>query len=388
MIFHNTKSSKNTDDKIGINMHLTHLTIDKICIHQIFKRNPDGSKKEPEKSSELVNFKIPAMDTFKQRVIDALGSHSKAVDMKIIEQDEKKTPRLFTSLSVEKTDLGFINTSYKLADRLADAQKSKGLLGGIVVVFRGSFGSTDETKKKSIVGVIKADIHSAYQKIVDEHTNEISLDYVKEALLTPSNRLFKTAAFAEKKTKSGSSITTDLNDTWQVAVSDYQISQTDGKIAAKYFYEAFLGCGYPESSARNTKIFFESAKNFIKGLDLSNEEKYELNNALVCYLKLDKSGTISPEQFAQAYFAPDIVDDFKTHLADSGVPVTSFTKDTDYINSKLKIQKVSFGQSISLSAPAEIFKNKVMIEPVEYDDDGNPVNWTKLVIKEKLALPQ
>ncbi len=65
-------------------MHLTHLEIDKICIHQIFKRNPDGTKKAPEKSSVLVKFDTVAMETFKQRVIGALGSQSKAVDMKII----------------------------------------------------------------------------------------------------------------------------------------------------------------------------------------------------------------------------------------------------------------------------------------------------------------
>lgn len=208
--------------------------------------------------------------------------------------------------------------------------------------------------------------------------------------MTPSSKLFKTAAFAEKHPKSGNSVTPNLNDNWLVAVSDYQISQTDGKVAAQYFYETFLGCGYPESSARNTQKFFESVKTFIKGLELSNEEKHELNNALVCYLKLDKSGIISPDKFAQTYFDPDTADDFMTHLGDSGVPTTSFTKDTQHVNSKLKIQKVSFGQSknIRLLAPAEVFKDKVIMESIVSDEEGNPVNWTKLVIKEKLASPQ
>ncbi|EJD6370312.1 nucleoid-associated protein [Providencia huaxiensis] len=368
-------------------MHLTHLEIDKICIHQIFKRNPDGSKKAPEKSSVLVKFDTVAMETFKQRVIGALGSQSKAVDMKIIEQDKDKTPSLFTSLRTV-TDVTFIDTSYVLADKLADAQKRKGLSGGIVVVFLGSFGSTEADKRKKIVGVIKADIYSAYQKIEDENTHEISLKYVKEALLTPSSKLFKTAAFAEKHPKSGDSTTLDLNDSWVVAVSDYQISQVDGKIAAQYFYETFLGCGYPESSARNTQKFFESVKTFIKNLEVSNEEKYELNNALVCYLKLDKSGVISPDKFARTYFDSDTADDFIAHLGDSGVPITSFTKDTQHVNSKLKMQKVSFGQNIRLLAPAEILKDKVIMEPIVFDENGIPVNWTKLVIKEKLALPQ
>ncbi|WP_432729937.1 hypothetical protein [Klebsiella oxytoca] len=37
-------------------------------------------------------------------------------------------------------------------------------------------------------------------------------------------------------------------------ISDYQISKADGKAAAQYFYQHFLGCGYPETSARTTKI--------------------------------------------------------------------------------------------------------------------------------------
>ncbi|ENY8013135.1 nucleoid-associated protein [Vibrio fluvialis] len=368
-------------------MHLTHLEIDKICIHQIFKRNPNGTKKTPERSSELVKFDAVAMETFKQRVIDALGSQSKAVDMKIIEQDADKAPSLFTSLR-SVTDSDFIDTSYVLADKLADAQKRKGLLGGIVVVFKGSFGSTDIAKRKSIVGVIKADIYSAYQKIENKLTHEISLKYVKEALLTPSTKLFKTAAFAEKCPKSGDTGAADLNDKWVVAVSDYQISQADGKAAAQYFYETFLGCGYPESSARNTQKFYEAVKTFIKGLEISNEEKYELNNALTCYLKLDKSGIISPDQFANTYFDPDTADDLLSHLTDSDVPTTSFTKDTQHLDTKLKTQKISFGQSIRLLAPAEILKDKVLMESVESDENGNPVSWTKLVIKEKLALPQ
>ncbi|MEX9785877.1 nucleoid-associated protein [Providencia manganoxydans] len=368
-------------------MHLTHLEIDKICIHQIFNRNNDGSKKAPEKSSDLIKFDAAALDTFKQRVIDALGSHSKAVDMKIIEQAEDKTPSLFTSLKTA-TDSDFVDTSYELADKLADAQKSKSLSGGIVVVFLGSFGSIDATERKVIVGVIKADIYSAYQKIEDEITKEISLQYVKEALLTPSTKLFKTAAFAEKYPNSSTSTVLDLNDSWLVAISDNQISKVDGKAAAQYFYEKFLGCGYPESSARNTKNFFEAANTFIKKLEVTNEEKYELNNALMCYLKLDKSGVISPDQFAQTYFDADTADDFITHLADSGVPTTSFTKDTQHVDSKLRIQRVSFGQSIRLLAPAEILQDKVTMEQVTCDDDGNSVSWTKLIIKEKLALPQ
>lgn len=126
-------------------MQIVHLNIEKICIHQIFQRNHDGSKKTPEKSSDFVNFSPSAMETFKQRVIDALGSQSKAIEMMIVNQAATDTPSLFTSLKTA-LDNEFINISYKIADNLAEAQKRKNLQGGIVVVFRGTFGSPDAKK--------------------------------------------------------------------------------------------------------------------------------------------------------------------------------------------------------------------------------------------------
>ncbi|MDD1781674.1 nucleoid-associated protein [Enterovibrio sp. ZSDZ35] len=363
-------------------MQLTHLKIDKICIHQIFQREPNGDKKTPEKSSDFVKFDNAALETFRQRVIDALGSQSKAVDMIIVDQDTTAAPALFTSLP-NASDQDYIDISYSIADKLADAQTRKSLQGGIVVVFNGTFGSTDPTKVRTIVGVIKADIYSAYQKTVNSATNEISLTYVKEALLTPSTKLFKAAAFAEKSrgNKSGA----DLNSNWRIAIADHQISQSDGKAAAQYFYEDFLGCGYPDSAARTTKMFYEQTKAFISKQDISNEEKHELYSALICYLKLDKSGVVDANKFAQSYFDSKTTDDYTSFLADAGLPQTSFTKDTQFIETKLKLQKVSFGQSIKLTAPAETFKSRVVIEPIDTDDEGNAVSWTKITIKEKMA---
>ncbi len=361
-------------------MQLVHLNIERICIHQIFKRKDDGTKKMPEKSSDFVRFDDSAMETFKLRVIDALGSHSKAVDMMIVNQSDTDAPSLFTSLKTAE-DAAFIEISYKLADKLADAQNRRNLQGGIVVIFEGTFGSADKTKARSLVGVIKADIHSAYQKTVNPETNEISLKYVKEALLTPSSKLFKAAIFAEKINPA---FNENLNDIWQISIADHQISQSDGKIAAQYFYEQFLGCGYPESSARNTKKFYDETSLFISKLEMPNEEKHELNNALVCYLKLDKSAVIDPNQFAQTYFDADTSDEYIEFLVEKELPTTSFAKETQHISSQLKFQKVSFGNSIKLTAPAEAFQDLVIIEAVNKDENGNEVNWTKLLIKKKM----
>ncbi|TOE35574.1 hypothetical protein CGJ45_24295, partial [Vibrio parahaemolyticus] len=69
----------------------------------------------------------------------------------------------------------------------------------------------------------------------------------------------------------------NLNDVWHVSISDSQISQTDGKAAAHYFYSSFLGCGYPESSARTTREFYEATCEFLTSMDISDEKRNDLH---------------------------------------------------------------------------------------------------------------
>ncbi|MEF1255216.1 nucleoid-associated protein [Vibrio sp. M260112] len=358
-------------------MHLLDLKIKKIAIHQIFQRDPQGNKITPKKSVELINFDMPAMETFKQRVVNALGSQSKAVNMVIVNQGSKDVSSLIQDLSTAN-DKDFLNLSYKVADLLAEAQKKKKLPGGIVVVFRGSFGP--KPKRKKIVGIMKAEIHSAYEKTENELTKQISLKYVEEALLTPATKLFKTAGFAEK----GSGQSDDLNNLWEVHISDSQISQTDGKAAAQYFYSDFLGCGYPETSARHTKAFYDTTCAFIDKLEVSVEKKNDLRNALVSYLKIENNITIDGNEFGERYFSPAVQDEYNERLEDAGLPNTAFIKDTEHITSKLKTRKLSFSNNIKITAPSEKFQDLIEIETIK-ENDGEKVNWTKILVKDRIV---
>ena len=238
-------------------MNMINLHVDKIIIHQIFQRDEDGNKKEPKKSSEFIHFDQEAMETFKERVSSALGNDSKAVPMTIINQDADIDVSGLIDKLHGADDESYITLSYKIADKLANAQLRKSLPGGIVVVFSGTFGASP----KEFVGIMKAEIHSAYEKLQDELTREITLKYVEEALLTPATKLYKTAGFFRK---SDSNSHENLNDKWDVLICDTQISHTDGKAAAQYFYSGFLGCGYPDTSARTTSNFMMQRANLFK----------------------------------------------------------------------------------------------------------------------------
>ncbi|HCT2506487.1 TPA: nucleoid-associated protein [Aeromonas dhakensis] len=205
-------------------------------------------------------------------------------------------------------------------------------------------------------------------------------------LLTPSARLYKTAGFIEKPNPVAGS--DDLNDKWMVFVSDYQISQADGKAAAQYFYSDFLGCCYQQTSARITKEFHDESISFIHGLNISQVDKFDLLNALTTYLKTDTSSVVSVSVFAERYFRDvETRDAFEAHMADKGIPTNAFTKDVEFIKNKLKTRKMHFGKGIKIIASPEEFKDKVEVESYDagVDQYGTPVVWSKVLIKEQIT---
>lgn len=357
-------------------MDLIKLEIDKIMIHQVHKREASDTRVPPTRSNEFIKFDSEAMETFKSRFINAVGANSKAVEMDIVSQDEIEIPSIVDKLSTANDD-DFKDLSYSVAERLTFAQQRKSIPGGIIVVFRGKFGSSPKT----FIGLMKAEIHSAYEKKQNELTQEITLKFVQEALLTPATKLYKTAAFMLAKPNE----VKELNEKWRVLVSDSQISQTDGKAAAQYFYSTFLGCGYPETSAKTTKEFFEATTKFLNGLDITEEKRNDLHNALISYLKYENTDIINPVDFANRYFEIEDRDNYSDYLEDLGLPTTSFTKDIRHLESKLKTRKLSFSKNVKIIAPSDVFKNYINIESINKDPNGMNVNWTRVTIKDTIV---
>jgi len=362
-------------------MHLLNFNVDRIIIHQVYRRDQDGNKVIPTQSHDFTNFEKSAMEEFKSRVKDAIGEGSKSVQMEIVNQGVNDLPSIVNQM-IEQDNEAFAVSSYDIAKKLSDAQWTKSIPGGIVVVFSGTHGS----QSKKYLGIIKAEVHSGYEIEINEATNEIALKFVEELLLTPGTRLYKTAGFFEQDVYDENS--TNLNDKWAVMVSDYQINKAEGKAAAHYFYAVFLGCGYPDTSARTTKMFYDTTRLFISGMNVSEEKKSDFLNALTTYLRVDTSSTISSSEFAEQYFNDlDTQDAFTNYMRDSGLPDNAFTKDIEHINSKLQIRRVNFRSNVKITAPSEIFKNLITIETIEGepDESGSPAEWTKVIIKDRIT---
>lgn len=360
-------------------MQLQNFSIDRIIIHQIYQRDQDGNKVTPTQGHEYINFDQSAMEAFKSRVREAMGAGSKAVPMEIVNQENVDMSTLVDKMINQDND-SFAVSSFDIAKKLTNAQQKKSIPGGIVVVFTGQQGQSS----KKFLGVIKAEIHNGYEKSVNNKTNEISLKFVKEVLLTPGTRLYKTAGFFEKAGYDKNS--PDLNDKWAVMVSDAQINQADGKAAAQYFYADFLGCGYPETSARTTKHFYEKTSSFISDLKVTEVVKSDLLNALTTYLKVETASTASTSDFASKYFDIDTQDLFADYAEQSGLPTTSFTKDLAHIESRLRFRSVNFRSKVRISAPADTFKKLITIEAIDgdLDESGTPAEWTRITIKDRI----
>jgi hypothetical protein len=362
-------------------MILNALTVDRIIIHEIFKRDDANEVVTPTQGVEFTLLDTAALSTFVKRITDSVGDDSKAVEMCIKKQGAGDIPVLIDTL-IDEDDSAFIVESYDIALKLAQAQNRSNSPGGIVVVFTGKVGAN----RTKFIGIFKADIHSGYQKNIDPTTKRISLTFAEELLLTPDSKLYKTAIFFQKSApESGSG---DLNDKWSVMVADTQIDRKAGKAAAQYFYDTFLGCGYLKSSARTTLAFHAETKKFLKELDLTEPEKSDLYNALHTYLKTDTSGTIGVNDFAEKYFTnSDLKDNYVAYMTAVGIQTTTFTRDLEHVESSLAHHTYSFKNKVKITVPAGDVGN--LLELTEFDgesdDEGSAPRWTKIIIKDRIS---
>ncbi|KKM06170.1 hypothetical protein LCGC14_1746640, partial [marine sediment metagenome] len=107
-------------------MRLLKLKIDKIIIHQVYQRDAEGRRVKPMQIREYTRFDPEAMETFKQRIFEALGESSKAVEMEIVKQEENDVSFL-VNRSIDEDDATFAVSSYDFAVKLSDSQLSKGI---------------------------------------------------------------------------------------------------------------------------------------------------------------------------------------------------------------------------------------------------------------------
>lgn len=358
-------------------MELENLRLTRVVIHEVFQRADDRAIVAPDFGRALEILDGDAFDALRSRVVSAMSSASKCLEMTIADAGAESMFAEVLRL-VDADDALFVEQSKQAATLLSRAQKSRKIPGGILVVFTGQA----LTPARRIVGVIKAEVHSGFTR---ERTGQtIALKFLKDLLLTAQTKLYKIGLFVESAPDAAGEATAR----WRSFIYDETVSLADRDKAAQYFYEGFLGCKFMESSARNTRRFHDLTKTFISKMDVPEIERVELHNALVTYLKVDQSPTVSTAAFAEAYLGDGAVKDaYAQYMQSAEFPTAAVAKDLSDVNAKLRVRKFFFRNDVKLFAPAEGFDDLVKIEVIDGDNDahGNRQRWTRLTVKADIS---
>ena len=361
-------------------MSFENLSIGRIIIHEVFARGADKALVQPIYGTQPLALPQDARDALQHRITNALGQSSHGVEMAIRDNAIQSTWHIAKEIiESQGDDLLFVNLSQNVASKLAVAQTNRTIPGGIVVVIEGTCGNP----ARSFMCVIKAEPHGGFTK--RQAGGHLTLEYIKELILTPQAKLYKIGAFV--RLDPAAVTAQDPTAGWRAFLFDDLITQGNKLSAAQYFYETFLGLAFPSNSAFQTKQFHALTKDFIRNAPVDSEKKIDLLNALTTYLKIDQGATIQVEVFSQSYLGEaQLQDAYTDYMQQKNFPSTAIHKDLSEVQSQLRLRKLTFGHDIKLTAPADQFENYVKIESIEGDPDehGNVPKWTKITVRDHI----
>jgi hypothetical protein len=352
-------------------MNLQNLRIDRIVFHEVHRRLDDRRLIPPTLGAQILNLSVDAMDALRDRILVATGSQSQSMDMTIAKFDAGSAVMLASNLSTAAGDANFVAESKGVADRLADAQQSRAIPGGVLAVFTGSAGNP----ARPLVGYIKAELHGGFRR-----AQNLTIEYIKTLFMTPQTKLYKIGLFAHDGGGQR-----PLPGGWTASVYDSHMSLANPEGAARYFFEGFLGLELPQSAPRMTRKFWEGTREFIKSAAIPEEKKADLYTGLYSYLKVDQALTVEVGSFANAYLEPAMRDSYRRHMANENFPTTAVHKDLSELTNKLKRRRVRFSRDVQLSAPADAFADLITIETVNQSGAADASGaWTRITIKDHI----
>ena len=138
-------------------MELIDLHLTRVVIHEVFQRADDRTRVQPRYGNALEHLDGDAVDALRGRIVSAMASPAKCLQMAINKTELGSMFHLATQL-VDDDDQLFITQSQQAAELLADAQASRKIPGGILVAFTGRAGAP----ARRLVGIIKAEVHSGF----------------------------------------------------------------------------------------------------------------------------------------------------------------------------------------------------------------------------------
>jgi hypothetical protein len=348
--------------------YFRNLRINRLIIHQIFKRNHDGQIQDPRYSNELTQLGTDGIRMLQERLSDALGDNSHSQEMDIKTEDNESF-QLFTEL-IGQSDEDFIETTKTLTYRLAQSQNTKNIPGGVIIFITGTTG----VHNRRYSAVIKAELHDGFS-FEKEPDGPAILKYLSDLMMTPQQQLYKIGVFLR------------INNNQRISpadftavIYDHSLTKREDRPAALYFYNTFLDCQIRKTDDRLTLLFYNKTNEFINTtLELTDEKKYDLKTSLYVYMKNSNDTQISVDRFADEFMTREDKDHYISFMRMIDFPLRAINKDLNILAPKLKKRRLKFSNNISLSGPSEHFEHMVRLNSYNTEIDE-----TTLVIQGKL----
>jgi 37-kD nucleoid-associated bacterial protein len=356
-------------------MDLQNLKIHRIVFHEVHQRLDDRRLIQPTYGAQTLNLSLEAMGALRERIIAATGSQSQSMDMTIAKFDASSAAALAAKLIVAASDADFVLQSKEVANRLADAQQTRNIPGGVLAIFTGLAGNP----ALPLAGYIKAELHGGFLR-----AQNLTIEYIKTLFMTPQTKLYKIGLFSYD-----GGVIRPLPGGWTASVYDSHMSLANPEGAARYFFEGFLGLELPQSAPRMTRKFWESTRKFIQNSSIPEERKADLYTSLYSYLKVNQTPTVEVAVFANTYLEPSVRDRYSQYMIAESFPLNAVPKDLSELTNKLKKRRVNFSRDVQLSAPADAFAELIKIETVNKDgipDTGG--TWTRITVKDRIREQQ
>lgn len=335
-----------------MSFNFVHLTINRIIVHEVYKREDTREMILPRCNNELTVLDAAGLNVLQKRIINALGNDSYSVQMEVTDINENSVFDL-SSKMIYEDDTSFIAMSQILSNKLSTAQDNRRIPGGVLVVFDGLIGGGYK-----YLGIIKAEIHEGFT--IDKSETSLLFRYISDLLLTPQQKLYKIGMFIEKVTNEEDD-DIRMTDDFEVFIYDQNISGKDTDRAAIYFYNTFLGCSIGTNAKKLTKEFYNYTKDFIDSYIDDSEIKYDLNYALYTYLKTSQSSIVKITEFAEMYISEEKRDQYNSYMETKHFPSNAIPKDITLLATRLKKRRLKFSTDVSISGPSSNFKELVKI---------------------------
>jgi hypothetical protein len=339
-------------------LDLQFLTVDRLAIHTIHPRGPGRVHVPPGLGSALVQFPDEAKDMFNRRIAQALGHSSHGIQMDFRETGVGSFFQR-AAIAMRHDDEDFLMESQWFATQLSSAQLIRDFTASKLIVIAGRSGNL----QRRYLAVVKAEMQDGLGET--QHNQQTVIQHLTRIFFTETQRLYK-IGFVQENVASPV-VTENLYDPTQFVVHlfDHLMTGTETRGAALYFYNTFMGADIAASNKRMTRDFFEKTKSFFDSTNLTAEKRIDLFEALRSELKSQEQ-TISVAEFGRKHLTPDLRNEYAEFMSRSRFPTHAITKDTEYIEAKLKRrQKAIFSSGVQITAPADKFKELVTVKDAE-----------------------